>query len=300
MATKIVSSGQIKRALAKKHEDKEFFLAECKNGPTHVPDAEGLVRFDAVAIHKSWSHPRIVGYEIKTTRRDFMRDAKYTMYLPYVHEFYFVTTAGLVQRHEVEENIGLIWYNPDTGVLTTKKKAVYRKVEISAKMLLYIIMSRLEGDRYPFHSTQAEYWKDWLANKLSNKELGQKVRGELIDRLTRQDREINFYKDHGKDHVRSLERVRGVMAKHGLGNHSDVATLLDRALSKEYPVAFDTIRDQLESSVRNMQKMMTEIDALKMPVQSRLTAIRNNEVAGAAALDDRVSQGVGIDTIRHR
>ncbi|MBS3949746.1 MAG: hypothetical protein KGZ53_03665 [Peptococcaceae bacterium] len=259
MSAKIVSSVHIKGALAKKHEGKEFFLAECKNGPTHVPDVEGLVQFDAVAIHKSWSHPRIVGYEIKTTRGDFLRDAKYTMYLPYVHEFYFVTPSGLVQRHEVEENIGLMWYNPDTGALRTKKKAVYRKIEISARMLLYIIMSRLEGDRYPFHSTQAEYWRDWLANKLSNRELGWTVRGKVAGKLSQLESELSKHKDA----THTLKEIQEVMTKHGLRRFGDVATVLDRALAKTYPVSLDVIRGQLENGMQAMQRTLREIDAIK-------------------------------------
>ncbi len=72
----------------------------------------------------------------------------------------------MVQRQEVEENIGLMWYNPETGALTTKKKAVWRNIEIDALMLLYVIMYRLDSDRLPFYSSQAEYWRDgWRANE---------------------------------------------------------------------------------------------------------------------------------------
>lgn len=259
MVAKGVTSLQIKGALAKRHEGKEFFLAECKNGPTHAPDAEGMVMFDAVAIDKSWSRPRIVGYEIKTSRGDFLRDAKYTRYLPYVHEFYFVTPAGMVQRHEVEESIGLMWYNPKSGGVTTKKKAVYRKIEINANMLLYIIMSRLEGDRYPFHSTQAEYWRDWLTHKISSRELGWQVRCAVAGRLLRLESEVSEHKH--STHV--LKEIRGVMERHGLSWWGDTAATLDRALAKAYPASLDTMRKRLEEGVQSMQNMLKELDVIK-------------------------------------
>lgn len=34
-----VTSNEIKKALAKKHGDREFFITECKNGPTGVSRA---------------------------------------------------------------------------------------------------------------------------------------------------------------------------------------------------------------------------------------------------------------------
>ena len=90
-----VTAFEIKKALGKRHGDREFFITECKNGPTGVARGQ-LLLFDAIAIYKSWSRPQIRGYEIKVSRRDFLRDAKYTQYLPYCHEFYFVTPTGLV------------------------------------------------------------------------------------------------------------------------------------------------------------------------------------------------------------
>lgn len=121
-----VTARDLKIALAKKHRT-EFFLTEVKNGPTMYG---GHLQFDAVAIYKSWAHPKIVGYEIKVSRSDFLKDNKYSLYLPYFHEFYFITPTGLVQRQEVENDIGLIWYNPEKGSLTTKKRAVYRNMRL--------------------------------------------------------------------------------------------------------------------------------------------------------------------------
>lgn len=105
---KNVTSYEIKEALSRKHRY-EFFMTEVKNGPTGVMAGE-LLQFDAVAIYKSFAHPQIRGYEIKISRSDFLRDAKYPRYRPYFHEFYFVVPQGMVKREELDEGIGLMYY----------------------------------------------------------------------------------------------------------------------------------------------------------------------------------------------
>lgn len=224
-----VTSKDIKLALTKKHENREFFLIECKNGPSIT----GMLQFDGIAIYKSWAHPRIVGYEIKISRSDFLKDSKYARYLPYCHEFYFVTPAGMVQRQEIEDSIGLMWYNPKNKALTTKKKAVHRKIEVSANMLLYVIMTRLESDRTPFHSDKAEYWRDWLDNKIETKALGGLVKSKLLEenlRLERENHRNRFLRNDIERHDQLLE----VMKKHGISMWGGIPEALDKALSRSY------------------------------------------------------------------
>jgi hypothetical protein len=242
-----VTARDIKLALAKKHQT-EFFLTEVKNGPTGVARGQLLI-FDAIAIYKSWSRPQIRGYEIKVSRSDFLRDAKYSQYLPYFHEFYFVTPTGMVQRQEVEENIGLIWYNSATGSLTTKKKAVYRDIEIDAAMLLYIIMNRLENDRIPFYSKKAEYWKDWLANKISNRELGWQVKSKLLDQICELKQEV-LRLQGANDKLEEYGEILEVMKKHGLNTWYNTAKKLDEALSRPYPRKLDDAFIQLNAALK--------------------------------------------------
>ena len=139
-----VKASDIKIALAKRHKN-EFFITECKTGPTQL--GAGLLIFDGLAIYKSWTTPKIAGYEIKVSRSDFQRDVKYARYMQYCHEFSFVVPTGLIKREEVEPEIGLIYYNPDKRALITKRKAVYRPVPIDSDLLMYIFMNRLESDR---------------------------------------------------------------------------------------------------------------------------------------------------------
>lgn len=239
-----VTAFEIKKALGKKHR-KEFFITECKNGPS----VTGFLQFDAVAIYKSWTKPQIRGYEIKINRSDFLSDNKYSLYLPYFHEFYFVVPKGLVDRAEVEENIGLVYYNPKTKTLTTRRKAVRKEIEVNPQMLLYIIMKSLDSDRLPYGS-KAEYWEDWLNNKKSNKELSYKVKSRLLKEnieLRRENRRPRFSQD--------IKEIDQVMEKHGLSAYGDRALVLDEALSKKYPERLKQIQSRLEKIVRDMKEL---------------------------------------------
>ncbi|WP_339060066.1 MmcB family DNA repair protein [Tepidibacillus marianensis] len=245
-----VTSSDIKKALAKKHRDREFFITECKNGPTGT----GLLQFDGLAIYKSWAHPNIVGYEIKVSRSDFLRDNKFFRYMPYCHELYFVVPTGLIDRMELPNDIGLMYYNPETKALTTKKKAIHRKIEVDANMLLYIIMNRLDSDRLPFHSTQAEYWRDWLDNKISNRELGWQVKSKLLNQIRELEQENQRYR-HFKEERDEYNKILEVMKKHGLNTWYNVAETLDKALSRPYPAELDTVLNQLQAAVKEIDKL---------------------------------------------
>jgi len=245
-----VTSFDIKKALANKHDEREFFITECKNGPTGT----GLLQFDGLAIYKSWAHPKIVGYEIKVSRSDFLRDNKFYLYLPYVHELYFVVPTGLIDRNELPVEIGLMYYNPDTCALTTKKKATHRKIEVSAEMLLYVIMNRLDGDRIPFTSNRAEYYRAWLAGKMSNRGLGNQVSNKMIKEINRLEGELKKL-GRSKENQDELEKIYSVMDKYGIRNYFNSAEALDNALSRPYPAELDTIQNQLQVAQKEIDKL---------------------------------------------
>lgn len=257
MAAIEVKACDIKAALAKKHKT-EFFLTECKTGPTWT--GPKLLQFDAIAVYRSWSRPKIVGYEVKVSRSDFLRDSKYPLYLPYCHEFYFVTPTGLIDRTELNNDIGLIYYNPKTRLLATKKEAIYRNIEVSADMLMYIIMNRLDSDRMPFTSDKAEYWRMWLNGKIDNRELGYRVSCKAAKEIDRLENELRRYSIE-KYKLEELEKILKVMNKHKIRTWGDTAKDLDEALSREYPSELDSIRDQLLAAIKEIEKLKAAKEA---------------------------------------
>ena len=111
-----VRADEIKRALFKRHTD-DLFLTEVKTGATW--SNKDLLKFDAIAIKKSWAKPRLTGYEVKVSRSDFLNDQKWPDYLPHCRCFSFVCPKGLIQPEELTDEVGLIWYYLDSGALVT-------------------------------------------------------------------------------------------------------------------------------------------------------------------------------------
>lgn len=90
-----------------------------------VSAPDGDLRLDGVALE--WSHANlwVHGYEIKVSRSDWLRDAKYERYRPYVDTLTLVCPKGLVKRDEMPGDVGLMWYDPDKDMLRVKRRPGY-------------------------------------------------------------------------------------------------------------------------------------------------------------------------------
>lgn len=272
-----VRAYEIKKALARRHSDKSkwaiFF--EVKNGPTHY--AKELLIMDALAIKKSWVNPCFQGYEIKTSRSDFLQDEKWRGYLNYCHKFYFVCPKGMISRKEIEnmdENVGLIYYSEDYANcnLHTMKAPVLSNQEIPpAEMLYYIIISKLESDRYPFFSTKKEFFKNWLKEKKDNKKLAMRLEGEIGNILYEQQRKIDKIEAQKKrldERQEQIEKVLEFLSEKGLSkwNHKNFPLednwkeKLDELLSSNFTERDKReIRraiDSAESAVEKLEKIV--------------------------------------------
>jgi len=167
-----VREADILKALSKKHDQNDAFFTHVKNGRTQAAQTGELAIIDAVAIAKSWARPVIRGYEVKVERSDFLRDIKWHKYFDMCHEFSFVCPVGMIQPEELPAEAGLIYYNPEKQSLYTKKKSVYRSIEMPVDMLWYIIISQAKSDRHPFYSSTREYLQAWVEDKEDRQKLG--------------------------------------------------------------------------------------------------------------------------------
>lgn len=249
-----VNSTDIKTALAKKHW-REFFLTECKSGSTWLTPKGDMKILDALAIRKSWTNQCFTGYEVKISRGDFLRDAKFYTYEELCNCLYVVCPKGMIERTELPESVGLIYYDPDTKNLVTRKKAIYRDITYSPELLLYIIYSRLDSDRIPFYSSAREYFEDYIQNKDLNRRIGAQVSSKLIkennDLKSELERVSTFQRDY-KDHKAILE----ICQKHGIYSwRSDLPSLLDKALTRQCPEGLDEIRKDLEYALNTVKRM---------------------------------------------
>lgn len=217
MAEKKVTSTDIKLALAQMHSQrgKSYFITECKTCSTYFPDPQGLLKFDGLAVTKSYTQPSIIGYEIKVSRNDFRQDNKWHLYLQYCNEFYFVVPKGLVKKEELPDNVGLIWYNPENKSLRTVKKAQWRQIEEPVGVYKYIIFSRLEEDRIPFYEDRAEYAKAYLEDKTVKRYVGKSLGSKLTKDLTQALERLEALKSVEVD-IKYWKKVKNLLDKHNL------------------------------------------------------------------------------------
>jgi hypothetical protein len=250
-----VSAVDIEKALADRcamHTPPQFFLTQVKNGPTQYVPSGNLLVLDALSIAKSWTQPCLTGYEIKVSRGDFLRDSKWYQYFPYVHEFYLVCPSGLIDRTEIPLECGLIYYRPESHSVTTKKKAIYRDVTLSADMLMYIIMSKLDSDRIPFFSSRQLWVEEYLKNKSSAAMLGRSLAAKLPQRLAELEDEIAIL-HRTKTAVDELKAIRAVCEKHGIWSSDPAA--LDKALTRPFPKEVERI----EANIRGILNIIEDM-----------------------------------------
>ncbi len=187
---KPIIAQDILKLLHQKHSvDKFLCVDECKTGSTWF--SPKCPRLDMWVMARSYANARFIGYEIKVNRQDFLRDFKWSDYLPYCTEFYFVAPAGIIDPTEVPEQAGLLVASKNIRRLMTKKKAPVRDVEIPASLLIYILMSRVRivGDMFQTQP-KTEIWKDWLKQVKSNKKLGYTLGREIRKRVDREVEEV--------------------------------------------------------------------------------------------------------------
>jgi hypothetical protein len=249
-----VRADMILRQLAKRHNGKtpDAFFTEVKNGSTWFNG--NLMRLDAVAFKKSWQNPCITAYEVKVDRQDFLRDDKWPGYRNYCHRLYFACPTDLIAANELPEDVGLVYYNPEKDCLYTKRKAVFREIEMPVEMLYYLVVSRLKSDKHPFFSSQREFLMAWLEDKEERKYLGYHVKSKI----NRMNKEINSLKGKiaEREHdAEILKKVEKVMQEHGIGAYSyNIERNLREALKQGMP---PNLTNSLQLIEREVKKLIT-------------------------------------------
>ncbi len=210
-----ITSKEIKMALAESHQ-KDFFLTEVKNGSTYCPPAQGLLIFDGFAMTRSYTKPCIKIYEVKVSRSDFLRDNKWNLYKQYCNELYFVVPKGLIDKLELPDDVGLIYYNRDgSRKLVTKRKALWREIEEPIGVYKYLIYSRLDQDRIPFFNDRKEYAEAYLQNKKEKRYIGCKLGSKMATELQEAHERLKVLEDR-EHQLTVFDAIRKVLEKHQL------------------------------------------------------------------------------------
>jgi hypothetical protein len=167
---------------------------------------------DAWACKRSWTNPLSIGYEVKVSRSDFLRDDKWRAYLPLCHQFYFVCPTELIDRKEVPKNVGLIYVTSGGGRLITKIKSPFRNIELPNALLFYLLICRAKIQRYESNPEDVTVrWKNWLSRRIEDRELGYEVSRairEKVDLIQRENARLKT-KHREYDEVRAMLKTLG-------------------------------------------------------------------------------------------
>lgn len=203
-----ITAKAILELLRAKHAE-DVFVPECKTGPSQGHDHS---RFDAWVMKKSWANAATIGYEIKVSRSDFLRDQKWPNYLPFCNSLYFVAPRAIILPSEMPEGVGLITVSEGGTRLTTSRKAAYRSIADPAQLLRYILMCRTrittesESYRGVTREESAAQWAAWLAEKGSARDVGHRVSKALGERING---ELWEFKRRVADAERKCEDMAG-------------------------------------------------------------------------------------------
>lgn len=208
----IIDARFIEQRLREKHVD-DIFVAQCKTGGSWYGPYQIL---DGWVMKKSWAHPLTIGYEIKVDRQDFLNDNKWPGYLPFCNQFYFVTPSKLVTPEEMPEDVGLIWLSSTGNRFYTKKKAKHRKAEKIESLYKYILMSRTKiqaTSQYNTEEKNTQYWKDWLATKDEDKQLGHNVSHKIQMLVSERINKISLENYSLKNENKGLQDIKEFLEK---------------------------------------------------------------------------------------
>ena len=254
-------AARILRLIEGRRHNRDLWLTEVKTGPTNIESSEGLRRLDGLALARSWTRPCITGYEVKISRSDFLRDNKWPEYLKECHEFYFACPPNLIRPDELPEDVGLLWVDVKRQVISTKRKAKHRAIDLPPLLLYYIAINRLDGDRYPFFNSREEYFRAQVEHREERRELGALVTGRIGDRL----RELEGIERRLEAAEQQLRAIREIAKKHGL-NVFFLPLEIDKAIGS--PDAAQQERTQrlrrqvgyLEDSVKRLREELGQDD----------------------------------------
>jgi len=202
------------RLLAAKHSE-DVYIPECKSGPTWGNGR--LMIFDGWAMVKSYAHPAMIGYEVKSHRNDFLQDEKWPGYLPFCNQLYFVCPdESVISKSEVPEQCGLYVASKNFSMLYLKKKAPRREVEIPTDFFCYILFSRARIGEELKTGSNVERMRQWLAEKDEKKQIGHDVAWKLRHLMAAKIRETVEENRTLKNEMEGLKELKRVCEKLGV------------------------------------------------------------------------------------
>lgn len=253
-----MNSDRLIKLLEKRHAD-DVFVAECKSGPSQ---GHKHLRLDGWALKKSWANPCAIGYEIKVSRSDFLRDNKWHAYLALCNQFYFVAPAGIIDPKEVPEKAGLLLSSTNGAILYQKKKAPYREVEIPESLFRYVLYSRVRVTReYQDTVSKRAFWEEWLREKKLDQQFGWRVGEAIQARIKDEIRSVQHQNEKLQAEAAKYDSFKRTLLKHGL-DPDESEWRFDHKVKEFLSGVPDRIEDDLRvfgAAVKTMEKNLARM-----------------------------------------
>ena len=263
-------AGDVAGLLEERHHN-DVFVAECKDGPTWNGSH---LRLDGWAMLKTRSPPTTIGYEIKVSRGDWLNDQKVAGYLPLCHQLYIVAPDGVVDQAELPPECGLLRVTSGGKRLLTVKKAPYRNIEWPGDLLAYILMSRATITRDRFARTPDEgYWRDWLATREEEREIGHRVSRSLAARYRRDVLDIKSRLEASdRDRQRIEDAIDAIKRKTGI-DLRELGGWSAESMAQRFAERLEAFPPECERSLtaakEAIERAMTTIERRRPTVEPR-------------------------------
>lgn len=169
---------QLVNLLKSRHSD-GVFVPECKMG------SAGSRSLDGWALLPTWSPLTSIGYEVKVTRSDWLRDQKFEDYRACCHLFIVVAPKGIVHDGELPAGVGLLEpIGQGTGQRLVMRVKPVRQEPDAAKMnrlMAHALMwKRAQGDvRFMERERRMAHWREVIEQQRECYQLARQVRGHL-------------------------------------------------------------------------------------------------------------------------
>lgn len=253
-----MKTDHIEYLLSKKYEDSQFFfMTQVKNGRSF--NSDGLLILDGLAIAKSWSHPKMIWFEIKVSRWDFLQDNKWVHYQKYVNEFYFVCPEWLIQKEELPDNVWLMYCKEDSTRIVKKPKFMPNSPD--KEMLLYIIYNRLKSVKRPEPKKYRTNIENWMEDKIRTRELGLRFKNKLVTKLEEQEQAIERLDRENKEQTHKLDIIEKALQeawfnkkyRQNSRDYTDFINWLSRAAKRGVPDNAISLLDNIIWQTHNLK-----------------------------------------------
>lgn len=269
-----MTSGELVTLLEQRHAH-DLFVPQCKNGATSARRAsDGPLRtLDAWAMPRTWSPITFIGYEIKVSRSDWLRDQKFADYFPLCHLLSVVAPRGVVELEELPKGVGLLEpIGAGAGQrLITRRKPARRAIETPVDLLCYVLMTRVKvrrnsrdwsglNDDLDNKAGRALRMKAWAEEAELFNEVDRLVKARIVKRLRAAEDRMREAerKAEGLQHAADVLRELGI--EHAGSDKYWLRQSINRAIARNADELLGTITtlghklDALERELRAAQE----------------------------------------------